>query len=493
MNFNSVDYCLFFIIVLGIYYIIPNKIRYIWLVAASYYFYSCYNVTYLYIIFSVTIISYFAALIIDKLNSYGGTGGNRCIIKTVLFIAICLCFGFLLFYKYSNFIISNINFLLNIFSIGNKITAIDIVLPVGISFFTFQAVGYVIDVYRGDVSPEINPVRYALFLSFFPQLVAGPIERSTNLIHQLRKPNRLTDDRLREGLFIILLGLWQKVLVADRIAVIVDTIFNNYSDYTGIEMFIAVVLFGFQIYCDFSGYSNIAIGSAKLLGIDLMVNFHAPYLAKSIPEFWKRWHISLTTWFTDYLYIPLGGNKKGKVRQYINIIIVFLCSGLWHGASWNYVFWGGINGMFSIISRISRHKTKNLKLSNNRIDTIIRMIFTFLFIDFTWLFFRAPSLGNAFLMINKGIKYVGMGPLLRGDSFDKVFGGSLNLVVISISICLLFIFDLVQDRIGNIFEYISKQNYIIRWITYLILIFTIILFGAYGEGYEQTNFIYFQF
>lgn len=493
MSFNSVDYCLFYLIVFFVYYIIPQKIRYIWLVAASYYFYCCYNVRYAYIIVSVTMISYFAALIINKLKSSKETERNKRINKIVFVVAICMCFGFLLFYKYTNFLISNINFLLNIFNFGNKISVIDIVLPVGISFFTFQAVGYVVDVYRGVVTPENNLIRYALFLSFFPQLVAGPIERSFNLINQLREPQKMTNERLREGLFIILFGLWQKVLVADRVAGIVDKIFANFSEYTGIEMFIGVVLFGFQIYCDFSGYSNIAIGSAKLLGVDLMTNFRSPYLAKSVPEFWKRWHISLTSWFTDYLYIPLGGNKKGKVRQYINIIIVFLCSGLWHGAAWNYVFWGGLNGALNVISRVNKNRVESQYNPNNITDRIIRIIGTFLLIDFTWLFFRAPSLGSALSMIKKGIGYIGMGPFLRGDSFDKVFGNSLNLIIVLLSIIMLFILDLIQDKKGSILCYISNQHILIRWGTYLTLIMMIVLFGAYGEGYEQINFIYFQF
>lgn len=492
MIFNSVDYALFFAIVFGVYYVLPKKIRCVWLLLASYFFYANWNVKYTLLILSVTIVTYCASILISHINDDTTNIKSRnAKSKAVLIVALVLCFGLLIYYKYANFILTNINFIFSRIDGNKTFSLLNIILPVGISFYIFQAVGYVLDVYNGRIKAEKNILIYALFVSYFPQLVAGPIERSTNLLHQIKNPVELTSDRLREGLFFILFGLFQKIVIADRIANTVDPVFGNFNSYTGIEILISVMLFGIQIYCDFAGYSNIAIGSSEILGVDLMKNFKSPYLATSIIEFWRRWHISLTSWFTDYLYIPLGGNRKGRVRKYINTMIVFLVSGAWHGASWNFIFWGGLNGLMNIVSGI--RKEKNGKRSLGTLDKIASIIGTFLFIDFSWLFFRAESLGTAFAMILKSLRYIGLGPFLRGESLDKVFGNATNLMILIIAISILTCFDIIQDKMNNIFTYISNQKGIYRWGIYLSIILLIVLFGAYGEEYEQVNFIYFQF
>ncbi len=290
-------------------------------------------------------------------------------------------------------ILGKIGFTLNI-------PAFDILLPVGISFYTFQALGYTIDVYRGDIYAEKNILKYALFVSFFPQLVAGPIERSKNLLKQINRPVLFNIENVRYGLFTMAYGLFLKLVMADRIAIIIDPILENYESYHGMIIAMCIVLFAFQIYCDFHGYTQIAIGSAKVLGYDLQENFNSPYLAINIKDFWRRWHISLTTWFTDYIYIPLGGNRKGKARKYINTIFVFLCSGLWHGASWAYVTWGGVNGLYLVIYDLFKpYATKiNQYLKINTKALLWRIsggLFTFLLVDYTWLYFRAKGIHAA--------------------------------------------------------------------------------------------------
>lgn len=337
MLFNTFEYMLFFLIVFLVYYICPIKIRYIWLLAASFFFYMQWNNIYILLLIYTITITYICSLLVDY-NKRRMKIGRA---KACLIISTVFNLGAVAWFKYINFFIDNVNGLLRYCNANVSFTSLDILLPVGISFFTFQAISYTIDVYRGDICVERNPLKYALFVSFFPQLVAGPIERSPNLLVQIKNSTSYSLKNVKEGLIIILFGLFQKIVIADNIALIIDPVFSDYYAYQAEDIVLAILLFGIQIYCDFSGYSNIAIGSAKILGYNLMENFKAPYLAQSISDFWKRWHISLTAWFRDYLYIPLGGNRCGKIREYINKMMVFLLSGLWHGANWSYVVWGG--------------------------------------------------------------------------------------------------------------------------------------------------------
>lgn len=342
MLFNSVSYLIFFPVVVLITFLIPNKIRYIWLLITSYFFYMNWNARYGLLILTTTIITYSCSIGIEIADEKKNNERSAKIIKKAILTASLFAnFGLLFYFKYTNFMIRTISSLSEMLHANIKMPTYDILLPVGISFFIFQAVGYTIDVYRGDIKAEKNVLRYALFVSFFPQLVAGPIERSENLLTQLRRPTKFNSKKAESGLLTIVYGLFLKIVIADNIARLIDPIFVSIKDYNGMQLFYAVVLFAFQIYCDFEGYSLMAIGSAEILGYKLHINFNAPYLALSVKDFWRRWHISLTSWFRDYLYIPLGGSHKGKVRKQFNTMIVFLCSGLWHGAAWKYVAWGG--------------------------------------------------------------------------------------------------------------------------------------------------------
>ena len=342
MNFNSIQFLIFLPIVLIIYFILPTKVRHYWLLVSSYYFYMCWNAKYAVLIFASTLITYLSGLALERIKKCKYEE-NKIQIRKKIIVAISFMsnLSILFYFKYFNFLIESICKIFKIAHINLSISAFDILLPVGISFYTFQALSYTMDVYRDEIYAEKDFFRYALFVSFFPQLVAGPIERSKNLLTQLAELKKFDFDNAREGLLLMLWGFFLKIVIADRISIFVDTVYTEQNTYGGFYLLVATVLFAFQIYCDFYGYSSIAMGTAKMLGISLMENFNAPYLSGSVSEFWRKWHISLTSWFKDYLYIPLGGSRKGKLRKYLNKLIVFLVSGLWHGAQWSFVAWGG--------------------------------------------------------------------------------------------------------------------------------------------------------
>lgn len=382
MLFNSFEFLVFFPLVVFIYFVIPVRWRWGWLLLASYYFYMCWNPVYILLLVFSTAVSYAGGRILETLKAENGR-------KVILAVAIVINFSVLFWFKYLNFFCYTFNQIFLRFAINFQWPEFDILLPVGISFFTFQAVGYVIDVYRRDVACEKNFLRYALFVSFFPQLVAGPIERSGNLIHQLGEEHRFDWNRVKDGLLLMMWGFFLKLVLADRMAIVVNNIWGNQDKYQGCYILIALFLFAFQLYGDFAGYSTIAQGAARVLGIELMDNFKAPYLSQSVTEFWRNWHISLSSWFRDYVYIPLGGNRKGTVRKYINIMLVFLGSGLWHGAAWNYVVWGGMNGIYQVAEDIWRKRkgTFFYNLQKKKWYVICQTIFTFIMIDFSFLFF----------------------------------------------------------------------------------------------------------
>lgn len=332
MEFNSIEYIFFLVFVLLLFYLLNSKWQRIVLLAASYFFYSYWNVKYLFLIIGITLISYEAAKLMDK------NPPNR---RKLLIGGITILVLILFTFKYLNFFM---DVLFNIARTDRTKIGIDcfnIILPVGISFYIFQAISYIVDVYKGTVLAEKSLLSYALYITFFPQLVAGPIERAENIIPQFRGKHNFDYEKITNGIIFIVWGLFKKMVIADELAVYVDAVYGNVTRYAGFTLVIATVMFALQIYCDFSGYSDIAIGSAKMFGVDLMKNFKAPYLADSVHEFWKRWHISLSQWLRDYIYIPLGGGRKGKMRTNINLLIVFLISGLWHGADLTYVIWGG--------------------------------------------------------------------------------------------------------------------------------------------------------
>lgn len=497
MLFNSLHFLIFFPVVVGIYYLIPQKIRTYWLLAASYYFYMCWNAKYVVLLLFSTIVTYVSGLWIER--CVDGAQEERRRRRKKLCVAVCflLNLSILFLFKYLDFGIESLNAVLSHLHIALHAPEFDLLLPVGISFYTFQALGYTMDVYRGEIRAEKNFFQYALFVSFFPQLVAGPIERSKNLLCQLDRPAKPTPDSLRDGCLLMLWGYFLKVVLADRIAVFVDAVYGDFETYTGVYLIVATVLFAVQIYCDFSGYSVIAMGTAKILGIRLMENFDAPYLSTSVAEFWRRWHISLSGWFRDYLYIPLGGNRKGRLRKYGNLLITFGVSGLWHGADWSYVIWGLLNGVYQIIGDVlSPVKKKAAAFLGIKEDSLshrgIRMVATFFLVDLAWVFFRADSALHALRIIKR---------MFTADNHWVWFDGSLyqcglnqkNFTLMIWGILLLFAADICKYKHIRIREIVAKQDYWAQLLTVMAAVFGILLLGMWGAGYDAANFIYFQF
>lgn len=373
MNFNSPEFLLFFPAVFLLHWLLPHRLRSRMLLAASWMFYFWWNLWTGLLLVGSTMVSWLCARGIGRSTSRRSQ-------SVYLLVALIASFGCLAIFKYADFFLSTAGIPL----------PFSIILPVGISFYTFQTLSYVIDVYRGTVETEQNFFDYALFVSFFPQLVAGPIERPENLLPQLKSQRSFSWEDLRVGVWFLLRGYFKKLVVADALAPLADKVFLTPGTAMGPEILLGSMLFGIQIYCDFSGYSDIARGSAKLLGIDLMENFRNPYGARSIRDFWRRWHISLTSWFTDYVYIPLGGNRRGLPRQIFNIMVVFLLSGLWHGADWTFVIWGGIHGLYQVCSILWGRRDHRFRLPG-----WLRQLHTFLIVSFAWIFFRAETLADA--------------------------------------------------------------------------------------------------
>ena len=498
MLFNSFNFLIFFPIVVLIYFIIPHKIRYIWLLIASYFFYMCWNAKYALLLLFSTFITYISSIIMDKIEHKKLKKNQKIKYKKLIVaFSFAINLSILFFFKYFDFAIENINKILSLLNIKLLNPTFDVVLPVGISFYIFQALGYTIDVYRKDVKVEHNFLKYALFVSFFPQLVAGPIERSKNLLKQIYERHYFDFHRIKDGLMLMLWGFFLKIVIADRVAIVVNTIFNGFPTYGGMYIVIGAIFFAVQIYCDFYGYSTIAMGAAKVMGFDLMENFNSPYMSKSVSEFWRRWHISLSTWFRDYLYIPLGGNRKGKIRKYFNLMIVFLVSGLWHGAKWTYVIWGGLNGLFQVIGSITkkiREKLINLFHINKEAAShkILQVFITFILIDFTWIFFRANSFANALNMI-KSI-FATFNPwILFDDSLYKLGLVQKEFQFMLIAIGILVFVDIVKWKGYSIREWLYKQNLWFKCFAVILFILIILIFGKYGPAFDQNNFIYFQF
>lgn len=498
MTFNSLQFLFFFPIVILIYFILPMKKRYIWLLISSYYFYMCWNAKYILLIFFSTIVTYISGIFIESAKKESWSNKKCLFIKRIfVLLSFLLNLSVLFFFKYFDFVFNNINSVLIKFGVALHHSVFDVMLPVGISFYTFQALSYTMDVYRNEVHAERNLLKYALFVSFFPQLVAGPIERSKNLLKQINVPVKFNVQNARYGLFTMAYGLVLKMVVADRISLIIDPVLSEYNEYNGMVIVMSIVLFAFQIYCDFHGYTQIAIGSARILGIDLQQNFKSPYFAANIKEFWRNWHISLTSWFTDYLYIPLGGNRKGRLRKYVNTLFVFLCSGLWHGASWNYVAWGGLNGLYLVVYDIAKPLLDKGKAVLN-IDTkaigykVISCIVTFFLVDYSWLYFRAGSLKNAIKM-QTIIAHDFYLPYFLSNDLLAVYGDHSTLAILFFAFIFIFVTDFFHYKGIDWEQKILNQQIIYRWIIYFTILLVIFIFGVYGKGNEQTQFIYFQF
>ena len=498
MLFNSLDFLIFFPIVLLFYFIIPNKIKHLWLLAASYYFYMCWNAKYALLILFSTMITYNSGILIERIKHKSIDDVRKVKQKKLVVAAsFIINLAILFYFKYTNFAIDLVSDIFAKVHIQLNVPSFDIILPVGISFYTFQALSYTMDVYRDEIYAEKDFFRYALFVSFFPQLVAGPIERSKNLLKQLAEPKKFKFESAREGLLLMLWGYFLKIVLADRIAIFVDTVYGDYATYPGYYLIVATILFAVQIYCDFSGYSIIAVGASKFLNINLMENFDAPYLSTTVAEFWRKWHISLTSWFKDYLYIPLGGSRKGKIRKYTNKMIVFLASGLWHGADMSFVIWGGINGLYQVIGEVLqpiRDKlVKIMELNRESLGhKLAHILGTFVLVDFSWIFFRANNLQDAIGIIKSMITVKNPWILFDGTLYSCGLD-SKNFWLMIICIGILLFADFCKHKKITIRDVIIRQDYWFRCVFIVLTVLFILLFGKWGPLFEQANFIYFQF
>lgn len=490
MLFNSYNFLIFFPIVVGITFLIPKKWQYIWLLIASYYFYMNWDARYALLLFFSTAITYLSGLAISYVRAHDNNIVKK---KWIVAISFIVNLSILFFFKYFNFTMEIINSLFNHFHMELVLPRVNVLLPVGISFYIFQALSYTVDIYRGDIEAEHNFLRYALFVSFFPQLVAGPIERSKNLLKQINETHSFQFENMRNGLLLMLWGYFLKIVIADRAAILVDTVYGDIQQYSGIYVMIATVLFAIQIYCDFAGYSTIAIGAAEIMGFHLMENFNCPYFATSIKDFWHRWHISLSTWFRDYLYIPLGGNKKGKKRKYINTLIVFSVSGLWHGAAMTYVIWGFLHGIYQVIGDVVRPAFNRISdYLNKYLVKIISIVVTFILVDFAWIFFRANNVEDAMHVILSMCHFSNLNWTKDGTLFELGLN-SANIKVLLVSIFILFIADIAKYNGIVVRKLITKLILPARWICYLVAVFYILIFGIWGASYDASSFIYFQF
>lgn len=498
MLFNSLQFLIFFPIVVAIYFLIPKKFRYIWLLVASYYFYMGWNAKYALLLLLSTVVTYVSGLALEYVkNRKTDEQVRRRGMMFCVAVSFTLNLGVLFWFKYFDFAIENINYVLSKLHITLLNPSFDIILPVGISFYTFQALSYTMDVYRGEIKAEKNFLKYALFVSFFPQLVAGPIERSKNLLKQIEEEHSFDARKFCDGVYLMLWGYFLKMVLADRLAIVVDTVYENIPQYGGVYVIVATIFFGFQIYCDFAGYSTIAMGAAKVMGFELMENFNAPYLATSVGDFWRRWHISLSSWFRDYLYIPLGGNRKGKARKYINLFIVFAVSGLWHGADWTFVIWGVLHAVYQIIGDITKgfreKAAKALGLKPNSVaNRIVKTVVTFILVDFAWIFFRAESISQAFMAIESMLTVFNPW-VLMDDSLYGLGIGRRSFVLMMLGLLLLMVVDLMKYRGINIREKIQIQDGWFRCAVVCVAVWFIATVGIWGSAYNDASFIYFQF
>lgn len=498
MSFNSLQFLIFFPIVLLGYFIFPKKIKNLWLLLASYYFYMCWNAKYAVLIFLSTVITYASGIAMDKIKkSVTDEAKRKLYMNCTVAFSFIINLGILGYFKYTNFFLSIIERMLLAVHVQMNIPTFDILLPVGISFYTFQALGYTMDVYRDDIYAEKNFIQYALFVSFFPQLVAGPIERSKNLLKQLSTPKKFDYYKAREGLMLMMWGYFLKMVIADRAAVFVDTIWSDLETYGGWYIIIGAIVFMIQIYCDFYGYSTIAKGAAAFLGINLMENFEYPLLRTSVASLWQGWHISLTSWFRDYVYFPLGGSRKGKVRKYINIMIVFIASGLWHGASMSYVLWGMVNGLYQIIGDVLmpiRIKVcEFLHLDRNSLaHRFMLCIGTVTLFLISILFFRARSASEAFYSFQSIATVRNPWILIDGSLYNCGLNAK-NFGLLMFASAILLFADVCKLKKIVIREVILRQHIIYRWLVVSIALIFILLFGIWGPSYDAAGFIYFQF
>lgn len=472
MVFNSLIFIVFFIIVTTLYYSLPHKFRWALLLLASSIFYMYFLPIYILILGFTICIDYYAGIFIAK-----SRGKKR---KRWLILSIIANVGVLAIFKYYNFLNDSLTSILGLFNYYNSIPFLKILLPVGLSFHTFQAMSYTIEVYWGNQEPEKHFGIYALYVMFYPQLVAGPIERPQNILHQFHEEKKFDYNHVTEGCKLILWGFIKKLVVADRLAIYTDAVYGNYEQHSGISMMIASFFFIFQIYCDFSGYSDIAIGSARIMGINLMTNFRRPFFAKSIQEVWQRWHISLTTWFRDYVYFPLGGSRKGKLVLLRNMLIVFAVSGLWHGAGWTFVIWGLLNGTVLVLEQIFSPLLRRVHKFLGIFQNIARMFFTVSLFVAMAVFFRAPKISQSWEML-KAMITLKPGRIYKGEP-PTAFGYCVFALVLLLSV------EFIQEYYPKN-ELMHHKRTGVRYGFYIFLITVLLMTGVFNGG----QFVYFQF
>lgn len=478
MLFNSLSFVLFFPIVIVLYFVTPNKYRWLLLLLASYYFYMSWNPSYIILIGITTLVSYYTAIKI-------GASEKKKTKKIMMITSLVINLGILFVFKYFNFFNESLRTTFDFLGLYYNVPYLEFLLPVGISFYTFQTLSYTVDVYHGKTPVEKHLGIFALYVSFFPQLVAGPIERSSHLLPQFWKKHAFSYPKLASGLRLMTWGFFKKIVVADRLSLFVNAVYNNQEMHSGSTLILATFFFAIQIYCDFSGYSDIAIGAARIMGYDLMKNFKRPYFSKSIQEFWHRWHVSLSTWFRDYVYIPLGGNRVSKNRWYFNLFITFVVSGLWHGANWTFVAWGALHGFYLIFANWT-NSLKNIYrkyiVKNKAINSFYQagqILITFILANFAWVFFRANDIQGALEILNKMVHP------FEGD----IYISSWTLILNSFFVTFVLLFVELVIEYGNKWRTIYNTNWIIQTSFVSVTLVLIILFGVFDGG----QFIYFQF
>ncbi|MCW3077778.1 MAG: rane bound O-acyl transferase family protein [Bacteroidetes bacterium] len=482
MLFNSLTFLAFFPVVTSLYFMLPHKFRWLLLLIASCFFYMFFKPVYILILFGTIIIDYYAGI---KIENASGKKNK----KLFLILSLIANIGVLAVFKYYNFINHNITDALVSMGFHNPIPFLNILLPIGLSFHTFQAMSYTIEVYRGNQKAERHFGIYALYVMFYPQLVAGPIERPQNVIHQFREVHTFQYSNVSAGLKLMLWGFFKKVVIADRLAIGVDEVYNHLHSYSGVALITATAFFAIQIYCDFSGYSDIALGTAKVMGFTLMTNFDRPYASRSISEFWTRWHISLSSWFRDYLYIPLGGNRVKIPRLYFNLFIVFMVSGLWHGADWTFIIWGALHGLYLIIGLMSKTTVTKYSqfLEKNKLaflSNTLKTITVFCLVTFAWLFFRAKNFDDAMYVVKHMFDF-------RSFTITKDLYLNNGQDFFIVSLLMILFMETVQyfNSKSNDFLF-AKNPSVLKW---SFCIGVALLISVFGVFHRNSEFIYFQF
>lgn len=537
MLFNSIRFVLFFPAAAILYYLVPYRWRHVWLVIVSYFFYMCFNPAYGILLFLATAATYVVGLgieharrraekqrqrnrLLQLMSGAGEKSGSAALAEPScekageqgkktegssrygrgwLLFGLIFCLGILFFFKYFNFIVGDaLHGIQAVFpEWGVQSPALSIALPVGISFYTFQALGYTFEVYKGKIPAEKSFIYYAAFVSFFPLLCAGPIERAPHLLPQFREKHRLDLHKIKLGLYRMLWGYFQKMVISDRAAILVSQVFGNYETYSGFQLVTAAVMFGLQIYGDFAGYSNLAAGAAEVMGFEVMTNFDTPYLSRSVGEFWRRWHIALSSWFRDYLYFSLGGSRCSRGQKYRNIMIVFLVSGLWHGAGWNFIIWGGLNGLFQVLEQQFEPQrawlAKKLHIRTESLGhKIVQTLITFCLVDFAWIFFNAADVQTAFGFIERMFTTLWLDNLFGGALFELGLS-AVEMHILIAALLLQLVVSICTYKGITVRDILCRQGFLVQDVVVLTGIFIVLIFGIYGPAYNAANFIYMQF